>query len=117
MTKTPKKPGKGGTSNSATAGTTRARKVRVKPARERSNSPPRWLARQLNDPYVHAARRDGYRSRAAYKLLEMDDRYRLLRPGARVVDLGCAPGGWCQVAVARVKAEKDSPQAGRVIGL
>src|SRR5690606_30045070 len=120
MTKTPRKPpGKGGTSKSAIAGGTRALKVRVKTARKRSNSSTRWLQRQLNDPYVHAARRDGYRSRAAYKLAEIDDKYRLLKPGARVVDLGCAPGGWCQVAVARVKAlgQGENKGEGRVIGL
>lgn len=117
MTKAPRKPGKGGTSKGSIAGGTRALKVRVKTARKRSNSSTRWLARQLNDPYVHAAKREGYHSRAAFKLLEMDDRYNLLKPGARVVDLGCAPGGWCQVAVARVKAEDTSPRAGRVIGI
>jgi len=63
----------------------------------------RWLARQRRDPYVQQARRDGYRSRAAYKLLELDAKDRLLRPGARVVDLGAAPGGWSQVAAARVR--------------
>jgi 23S rRNA (uridine2552-2'-O)-methyltransferase len=100
-------------------GGARALKVRVKTARRRSNSSTRWLQRQLNDPYVHAAKRDGYRSRAAYKLAEIDDKYRLLKPGARVVDLGCAPGGWCQVAVARVKAlgKGESKGEGRVIGL
>ncbi|MEP2829471.1 RlmE family RNA methyltransferase [Parvibaculum sp.] len=100
-------------------GGARALKVRVKTARRRSNSSTRWLQRQLNDPYVHAARRDGYRSRAAYKLAEIDDKYRLLKPGARVVDLGCAPGGWCQVAVARVKAlgQGENKGEGRVIGL
>lgn len=100
-------------------GGARALKVRVKTARRRSNSSTRWLQRQLNDPYVHAAKRDGYRSRAAYKLAEIDDKYRLLKPGARVVDLGCAPGGWCQVAVARVKAlgQGENKGEGRVIGL
>ncbi|MBI3708929.1 MAG: RlmE family RNA methyltransferase [Proteobacteria bacterium] len=76
---------------------------RVKTAKARSPSSTRWLARQLNDPYVAAAKREGYRSRAAFKLIELDDRLRLLKPGARVVDLGAAPGGWTQVAVARVK--------------
>ncbi len=63
------------------------------------NSSRRWLERQLNDPYVHRAKAEGYRSRAAYKLIEIDERYHLLKPGQRVVDLGAAPGGWCQVAV------------------
>jgi 23S rRNA (uridine2552-2'-O)-methyltransferase len=73
--------------------------VRVRGAGRRKDSSTRWLARQLNDPYVAAARREGYRSRSAFKLVELDRRFRLLRPGQRVVDLGCAPGGWTQVAV------------------
>ena len=76
-------------------------KVRVKTAKKRSHSSTLWLERQLNDPYVARARREGYRSRAAYKLIEIDDKYRLLKPGGRVVDLGAAPGGWAQVAAAR----------------
>lgn len=94
-------------------------KTRVKTARGRKLSSTRWLERQLNDPYVAAARRDGYRSRAAYKVIELDDRLRFLVPGARVVDLGCAPGGWCQVAVARVNAlgEKKGKAAGTVLGV
>jgi 23S rRNA (uridine2552-2'-O)-methyltransferase len=76
--------------------------VRLRGARRRKPSSARWLSRQLNDPYVAEARRLGYRSRAAFKLIELDERFGLLRPGQRVVDLGCAPGGWTQVAVARV---------------
>ena len=76
--------------------------VRVRSARRRKAILDRWLTRQLNDPYVAEARRLGYRSRAAFKLIELDERFRLLRPGRRVVDLGCAPGGWTQVAVERV---------------
>jgi 23S rRNA (uridine2552-2'-O)-methyltransferase len=76
--------------------------VNVRSTRRRKPSSTRWLSRQLNDPYVAEARRLGYRSRAAFKLIELDKRFRLLRPGQRVVDLGCAPGGWVQVAVARV---------------
>src|SRR5215472_3565084 len=76
--------------------------VRVRNAGRRKPSSTAWLSRQLNDPYVAEARRLGYRSRAAFKLIELDDRFRLLRPGARVVDLGCAPGGWTQVAAERV---------------
>ena len=76
--------------------------VRVKTARGRTVSSQRWLQRQLNDPYVAEARRLGYRSRAAFKLAELDLRFRLLRPGLKVADLGCAPGGWTQVAIARV---------------
>ena len=94
-------------------------KTRVKTARGRKLSSTRWLERQLNDPYVHAAKRDGYRSRAAYKLIELDDKLRFLVPGARVVDLGCAPGGWCQVAVKRVNAlgEKPGKAVGTVLGV
>jgi len=68
-----------------------------------------WLERHLNDPYVHQARMEGYRSRAAYKLLEIDARYSLLRKGARVIDLGSAPGGWCQVAAAEVGCDEQTP--------
>jgi 23S rRNA (uridine2552-2'-O)-methyltransferase len=75
--------------------------VRVKTAKSRSPASARWLARQLNDPYVTAARQQGWRSRAAFKLLELDDKFGLLRKGVRVVDLGAAPGGWAQVAVKR----------------
>jgi 23S rRNA (uridine2552-2'-O)-methyltransferase len=76
----------------------------VRSSRRRSASSTRWLDRQLNDPYVQEAQRAGYHSRAAFKLAEIDDRFKLLRAGARVVDLGAAPGGWSQVAVARVGA-------------
>jgi len=79
----------------------RSLKVRVKTAKRRTPSSARWLERQLNDPYVAEARKRGYRSRAAFKLAQLDDRFRFLKPGARVVDLGCAPGGWTQVAVER----------------
>lgn len=92
----------------------RAPAVRVKTAGRRKASSTQWLQRQLNDPYVAEARRLGYRSRAAFKLLELDDRFRLLRPGGRVVDLGAAPGGWSQVAAARVKAATGQ---GRVVGI
>ncbi|NNU80582.1 RlmE family RNA methyltransferase [Halovulum dunhuangense] len=94
-------------------------KVRVKTARGRRTSSTRWLERQLNDPYVQRAKREGYRGRAAYKIMELDDKFRFLVPGARVVDLGCAPGGWCQVAVPRVNAlgEKKGKAVGRVIGV
>jgi 23S rRNA (uridine2552-2'-O)-methyltransferase len=94
-------------------------KVRVKTAKGRKLSSKLWLERQLNDPYVARAKREGYRGRAAYKILELDDKYRFLVPGARVVDLGCAPGGWCQIAVARVNAlgEKGGKAVGRVLGV
>ena len=87
--------------------------VRVR-GKEHKPSSRQWLQRQLNDPYVHEAKRLGYRSRAAFKLIELDDKARLLKPGQRVVDLGAAPGGWTQVAVARVKAGET--RAGRGAG-
>jgi 23S rRNA (uridine2552-2'-O)-methyltransferase len=94
-------------------------KVKVKSARGRKLSSTRWLQRQLNDPYVKRAKAEGYRGRAAYKILELDEKYRFLVPGARVVDLGCAPGGWCQVAVKRVNAlgEKTGKAIGTVLGV
>ena len=92
---------------------TRALKVRVKTGSKRSLSSKLWLERQLNDPYVARARREGYRSRAAFKLTEIDDKAHFLKKGARVVDLGAAPGGWSQVAVKRVGA----PDKGRVLGI
>lgn len=94
-------------------------RVRVKTAKGRKLSSTLWLDRQLNDPYVQKAQKDGYRGRAAYKILELDDKYRFLVPGARVVDLGCAPGGWCQVAVKRVNAlgEKKGKRVGTILGV
>jgi len=77
-------------------------KVRVKTGNKRSLSSKLWLERQLNDPYVARAKREGWRSRAAFKLIEIDDKYKILKQGARVVDLGAAPGGWSQVAAKRV---------------
>jgi 23S rRNA (uridine2552-2'-O)-methyltransferase len=88
---------------------------KVKTAKKRKPSSTRWLQRQLNDPYVIEARKQGYRSRAAFKLRELDERFHLLKPGMRVVDLGAAPGGWTQVAVERVK---PSPaKGGGVVGI
>ena len=94
-------------------------KVKVKTAKGRKLSSTLWLERQLNDPYVARAKREGYRGRAAFKILELDDKYGFLKPGARVVDLGCAPGGWCQVAVARVNSlcERKGKPVGRIIGV
>ncbi|MGH6716441.1 MAG: RlmE family RNA methyltransferase [Bradyrhizobium sp.] len=88
--------------------------VTVKSKGKRKLSSKLWLERQLNDPYVAQARRDGFRSRAAYKLIEIDDKYHLLRPGMTVVDLGAAPGGWSQVAAKRVGAAGGK---GRVIAI
>jgi 23S rRNA (uridine2552-2'-O)-methyltransferase len=92
----------------------RALKTRVKMTRKRTVASARWLERQLNDPYVAQARREGYRSRAAYKLLEIDDKYKMLKRGERIVDLGAAPGGWSQVAAARVGSHEGR---GRVLAI
>ncbi|TDI57815.1 MAG: RlmE family RNA methyltransferase [Alphaproteobacteria bacterium] len=86
----------------------RGLKIRVKSGRKKASSR-RWLERQLNDPYVARARHDGYRSRAAYKLLEIDARYGLIKPGMRIVDLGAAPGGWSQVAAAKTGSSVEKP--------
>jgi len=88
-------------------------KVRLKNARSRSHSSQLWLERQLNDPYVARAKREGFRSRSAFKLIEIDDKHHFLKAGARVVDLGAAPGGWSQVAAKRVGA----PEKGRVVAI
>jgi 23S rRNA (uridine2552-2'-O)-methyltransferase len=88
--------------------------VRVRRTRRRKPSSTEWLTRQLNDPYVAEAHRLGYRSRAAFKLIQLDDRYHLLKPGGRVVDLGCAPGGWTQIAADRVGAAKGR---GAIVGI
>ncbi len=94
-------------------------RVRVKSAKGRRLSSTRWLERQLNDPYVQKAQKDGYRGRAAYKILELNEKYRFLIPGARVVDLGCAPGGWCQVAVPKVNSlgERKDRKIGTILGV
>jgi 23S rRNA (uridine2552-2'-O)-methyltransferase len=92
----------------------RGLKVRLKPGKGRSLSSRLWLERQLNDPYVARARREGYRSRAAYKLMEVDDKVRFLKPGGIVVDLGAAPGGWSQAAAERVAAGRAR---GRVVAI
>lgn len=112
MTKTP-------TGKNTSGRGQRELRVRVKTAKGRKLSSTLWLERQLNDPYVQRAKKEGYRGRAAFKILELDDKYRFLVPGARVVDLGCAPGGWCQVAVERVNAlgEKSGKKRGTVLGV
>src|SRR5512146_72974 len=89
---------------------TRRLAVRVKTAKGRKSASTRWLQRQLNDPYVEEAKRRGYRSRAAFKLIEIDDKYRLLKPGMTVVDLGAAPGGWSQIAAERVGSAEGRGQ-------
>ncbi len=90
-------------------------KQNLKSKKKRTLSQRQWLTRQINDPYVEAAKRQGYRSRAAFKLEQLDDKFHFLKKGARVADLGAAPGGWTQVAVARVKA--GEPGGGLVAGL
>ena len=88
-------------------------KIKPRPAKKRTHSSRQWLARQHADPYVKRARSEGYASRAAYKLIELDARHRFLKPGATVVDLGAAPGGWSRVAAERVRAGKG----GRVVAI
>ncbi len=120
----PKKPGRGGprgrsgsdgrNTGSSRGVSDRMMHTRVKTARGRKLSSTLWLQRQLNDPYVKMARAEGYASRAAYKLLEIDERYGLLAPGQRIVDLGAAPGGWSQVAVAKTGSSEDDV---RVVGI
>jgi 23S rRNA (uridine2552-2'-O)-methyltransferase len=104
MTKKPVKPGAG----------TRVLRTRIKKKSGLKESSRRWLERHINDPYVQRSKADGYRSRAAYKLIEIDDRHKILKPGARVIDLGAAPGGWCQVAAVRVKSSEEQPS---VVGI
>jgi len=89
-------------------------KTRVKTARKRSLSSTLWLQRQLNDPYVARAKAEGFRSRAAYKLSEIDERYKIFKPGQNIVDLGAAPGGWSQVAAQKVGVKEGR---GRIIGI
>ena len=105
-----KKPTRGKAGKSSLSGGQRQLRVSVKTASKRSTSSARWLDRQLNDPYVAASKRDGMRSRAAYKLKEIDSRYKFLKSGQRVVDLGAAPGGWSQIAAAIVKAHEGKGQ-------
>jgi 23S rRNA (uridine2552-2'-O)-methyltransferase len=93
-------------------------KTRVKTGKNRSLSSKLWLERQLNDPYVARAKREGYRARAVYKLVEIDDKAKFLKPGARVVDLGAAPGGWSQYAAKRVGAtDGKGREKGRVVAI
>ncbi len=92
--------------------------IKVKSAKGRRASSTRWLQRQLNDPYVQRAKREGYRGRAAFKLIEINEKYNFLLPGRNIIDLGCAPGGWLQVAVDRVNSTGKIKNAkiGRIIG-
>lgn len=117
--------GKGGSGKSAAGkgaaartggGGTRQMKVRVK-NHKHTGSSREWLQRHLNDPYVQASKRDGWRSRAAYKLIEIDDKYAILKPGQRVIDLGAAPGGWSQVAAERVRSAASDGKVGQVAAI
>lgn len=109
-----RKVGKG----SGPGGGQRLLRQHVKSRASLSESSRQWLERQLNDPYVAAAKREGYRSRAAYKLKEIDDKYRLLKPGLSVIDLGAAPGGWSQIAADRVKSvDGTRGQRGQVVAI
>ena len=105
MTKKPDRKASGGM---------RVLRTRVKKKSGLKESSRRWLERHLNDPYVQRSKAEGYRSRAAYKLIEIDDKHHLLKPGMRVIDLGAAPGGWCQVAAARTKSGAEHPH---VVGI
>ena len=110
--------GRGASGRGARDGTNttagRNMRVRVKTSKRRKTSSNQWLERQLNDPYVAQAKRDGYRSRAAYKLLEIDEKHKLFNKNMRIVDLGVAPGGWSQIAAKRIDSESDNP---RVVGI
>lgn len=96
------------------AGATRVLRTKIKKKHGLKESSRRWLERHMNDPYVQRSKADGYRSRAAYKLIEIDDKHHLLKPGMKVIDLGAAPGGWCQVAAARTKSSAENPH---VVGI
>lgn len=92
----------------------RVLRTKIKKKSGLKESSRRWLERHMNDPYVQRSKAEGYRSRAAYKLIEIDERYKILKPGMRVVDLGAAPGGWCQVAAAATKSTAENPH---VVGI
>ena len=105
MSRKPEKPG---------SGAVRVLRTKVRKKSGLKESSRRWLERHLNDPYVQRSKAEGFRSRAAYKLIEIDDKYHLLKPGMKVIDLGAAPGGWCQVAAARTKSSAEHPH---VVGI
>lgn len=109
---------RGGGKAGGPTGGQRLLRQHVKARADLSESSRQWLQRQLNDPYVAAAKREGFRSRAAYKLKEIDDKYRILKPGMAVIDLGAAPGGWSQVAAERVRSLPDAKgERGQVIAI
>ncbi|HJD56624.1 RlmE family RNA methyltransferase [Candidatus Tisiphia endosymbiont of Ptychoptera albimana] len=95
----------------------RGKFVAVKTAKRQKNSSKQWLARQLNDPYVAKAKLDGYRSRSAYKLLEIHEKFNLLKPGMKLVDLGAAPGGWSQVAAKIIKSDESASNNSMIIAV
>lgn len=95
-------------------GATRVLRTKIKKKHGLKESSRRWLERHMNDPYVQRSKADGYRSRAAYKLIEIDDKHHLLKPGMKIIDLGAAPGGWCQVAAARTNSTAENPH---VVGI
>ncbi|TVR08566.1 MAG: RlmE family RNA methyltransferase [Salinarimonadaceae bacterium] len=96
---------------------TRALKVKLKTAKKRTPSSKRWLERQLNDPYVLRAKREGYRSRAAFKLIEIDEKFHFLKPRQRIIDLGAAPGGWSQVAARKIGLTGGGSSRGKIVGI
>ncbi|MGE0652030.1 MAG: RlmE family RNA methyltransferase [Alphaproteobacteria bacterium] len=102
-----KRPGSGGAGSGG--GASRVLRTKVKKKSGLKESSRRWLERHMNDPYVQRSKADGYRSRAAFKLIEIDDKHRILKPGLKVIDLGAAPGGWLQVAAARVNSKEAAP--------
>jgi 23S rRNA (uridine2552-2'-O)-methyltransferase len=104
-----KKPGKTGG-----VGVSRVLRTRIKKKSGLKESSRRWLERHMNDPYVQRSKAEGFRSRAAYKLIEIDDKHHLLKPGMKVIDLGAAPGGWCQVAAQRTRSTPEDPN---VVGI
>ncbi|WP_114391832.1 RlmE family RNA methyltransferase [Oleisolibacter albus] len=106
-----------GNSSSGSTPTGRTQAVRVKTAKRRSVSSARWLERQLNDPYVAEAKKRGFRSRAAFKLLQLDEKFHFLKKGQRIVDLGAAPGGWTQIAVDRAKPGPAGSGGAVVVGI
>jgi 23S rRNA (uridine2552-2'-O)-methyltransferase len=110
MTAGSRRGGGPGRTGAGISGGRRLARQRLRSAKQRSQSSRHWLERQLNDPYVAAAKREGYRSRAAYKLAEIDARFHILKPGRRVVDLGAAPGGWAQVAAEAVRSAEGRGQ-------
>lgn len=109
-----RRPQGGGGGPDVAGGAGRGLEVRVKTAKKRSLASTLWLNRQLNDPYVQAAKRDGWRSRAAYKLIEIDAKRKILKPGQKIVDLGAAPGGWSQVAAERIGLAQGK---GRIVAI